>query len=359
MGSCKSLKRATTTTTMTNLTRKISPEAEQLHRKLKALSKKGYAFGHQDATAYGIGWKNDGSLFKSDVHEITGKHPAVHGFDIGYLELDWAHNLDTVSFDLMRNQIKKVHQAGGIVTISWHASNPINGKDTWNRRGKPVKHLLSDGRLHKTYKEWLAGVASFFKSIRDENNKPIPVVFRPFHEMNKPWFWWGKGKCTEEEYQQLWRETVLLLTNEFKADHLLFAYSPDFFETKEEYLQYYPGDDVVDVLGMDLYQHWTSSSFSKNLSNGLGIIAQLGKEKDKLYALTESGHNKVRVADWWTNVIDEQLVHSGASWALFWRNARKNHHFVSYPGQESADDLKELSSKPHVLFLEDIPSAVD
>ena len=321
------------------------------------MTEKGYAFGHQDATVYGIGWKNDGSLFKSDVHDITGKHPAVHGFDIGHLELEWMHNLDTVSFDLMRSQIKKVHERGGIVTISWHASNPINGKDSWNRRGNPVRHVLSNGRLHNTYRAWLANVATFFNSIRDDENNPIPIIFRPFHEMNKPWFWWGKGKCSEAEYKKLWRELVMLLTNEFKADHLLFAYSPDFFETKEEYLQYYPGDDVVDILGMDLYQHWTANSFSKNLGNELEIVTQLGKEKEKLYALTESGHNKVRVPDWWTNVIDSQLAGSGISWALFWRNARTNHHFVSYPGQESADDLNTLSKKAHVLFLEDITPA--
>lgn len=334
--------------------RQISTEANELYERLGNITKKGYAFGHQDATAYGIGWKNDGTLFKSDVHEITGKHPAVHGFDIGHLELKWTHNLDTIPFELMRKQVKKVHQKGGIVTISWHASNPINGKDSWNRRGKPVKHLLSTGRLHDKYREWLSILAQFFNGLRDDQGKRIPIIFRPFHEMNKPWFWWGKGKCSEEEYKRLWRETVWLLTHEFKADHLLFAYSPDFFQTEEAYLQYYPGDTVVDVLGMDIYQHWTSSAFSKKLENGLKVLTKIGQDKDKLYALTESGLNKVRIDDWWTKVLDSQLAKSGVSWALFWRNARTNHHFVSYPGHESAKDLLQLSKRAHVLFLDDI-----
>ena len=354
MGACKTLKTTGDSTIMKTYTRKTSPEAKQLYNRLVEITKKGYAFGHQDATAYGIGWKNDGSLFKSDVNEVTGAHPAVHGFDIGHLELGHQHNLDTVSFKLIQNQIKKVHQKGGVVTISWHASHPMSGKDSWNRRGKPIKHLLAGGRLHNSYRNWLASLASFFKEIRDENDRPIPIIFRPFHEMNKPWFWWGKGKSTTEEYKRLWRETVLLLTDEYSADQLLFAYSPDFFNTEETYLEYYPGDDMVDILGMDLYQHWNAATFSKNLSTSLTILAGVAKEKQKLFALTESGVNKVRVADWWTTVIDPQLANSGATWALFWRNARKSHHFASFPGHKSAPDLLQLRKKEHVLFLDDI-----
>ena len=354
MGSCKSIKTANTINTATAKPRKISPEAQNLYKRLQEISEKGYAFGHQDATAYGIGWKNDGSLFKSDVHEITGQHPAVHGFDIGHLELGWEFNLDTIPFTLIQNQIKKIHQKGGVITVSWHASNPISGEDSWHRRGKPIKKLLSGKRLHKTYRNWLASIAGFFNDIKDDQGRPIPIIFRPFHEMNKPWFWWGKGKCSPDEYKRFWQETVDLLTHEFSADQLLFAYSPDAFDSKEAYLEYYPGDDVVDILGMDLYQHWTSKSFSKNLEDELKIIAQLGKEKQKLYALTESGLNKVRVSDWWTSVIHPQLEHSGITWALFWRNARKNHHFVSYPEHKSASDFMNLSKKDSVLFLEDV-----
>ncbi|WP_158259081.1 glycoside hydrolase family 26 protein [Flagellimonas meridianipacifica] len=354
MGSCKSLKKVNTVSIRTTKPRKISPEAQNLYKRLQETTKKGYAFGHQDATAYGIGWKNDGTLFKTDVHEITGQHPAVHGFDIGHLELEWEYNLDTVPFALIQDQIKKIHQKGGIVTVSWHASNPISGEDSWNRRGKPIKKLLPGRRLHRTYKTWLATIASFFNDIKDDQGRPIPIIFRPFHEMNKPWFWWGKGKCSADEYKMLWRETVDLLTHEFSVDQLLFAYSPDAFDNREAYLEYYPGDDVVDILGMDLYQHWTAKSFSKNLNDGLKVIAQLGKEKQKLYALTESGLEKVRISDWWTKVIDQQLAHSGITWALFWRNARKSHHFVSYPGHKSATDFMHLAQKDYVLFLDDI-----
>ncbi|MEL6917440.1 MAG: endoglucanase, partial [Bacteroidota bacterium] len=62
-----------------------SPHTQQLYKRIRSIAKKGYAFGHQDATAYGIHWKNDGNLYKSDVYDVVGDFPAVHGFEIGHI----------------------------------------------------------------------------------------------------------------------------------------------------------------------------------------------------------------------------------------------------------------------------------
>ena len=86
---------------------KISKNAKILHKKLFYTSKKGIAIGHQDATSYGIGWKQEGfsNNMRSDVQEIVGDLPAVFGFDIGHIELGKKQNLDSVSFDFIKKAI--------------------------------------------------------------------------------------------------------------------------------------------------------------------------------------------------------------------------------------------------------------
>ncbi len=340
-------------TTPLSIQKTIHPNAQNLLNKIQKIPKKGYAFGHQDATAYGIGWKNSGDIFKSDVYEVVGDHPAVHGFEIGHIELGNTHNLDTVNFALMKTLIKKAHQRGGIITLSWHPDNPASNKSSWHTR-KAVKHILEGGRHHMKYKTWIARVAYFIKDLKDESGHPIPIIFRPFHEMNGAWFWWGKGHCSPQEYVRLWQETVFLLNKELQVDQVLYAYSPNSFSSKEEYLRYYPGDDFVDILGVDIYQHWTTTNFIKTLNSNLPLLKEIAVEKDMPFALTEAGLNKVKVKDWWTQVLDKQIANTGIAWALFWRNARLSHYFAPFPNQKSSEDFIKFKQLPHVLFLEDM-----
>ena len=353
VGSCKLLPPTTLGKIPELATRRIHPKAKQLEQRIRAIAQKGYALGHQDAMVYGIDWKNDGTLDRSDMFQVIGDHPAVFGFDIGYLELQKTHNLDTVSFELIKKLIKKAHRKGGIITISWHPSNPLSKGNSWETQ-KAVKHILKEGKLHEEYKKWLSILAAFFKSLKDDSGQPIPIVFRPFHEMNNTWFWWGKGHCTPKEYIQLWQETITILTHQYQVDQILYAYSPNTFKTKEEYLKYYPGDEFVDLLGVDIYQHSTTENFIKALQRNLSIMAEIAKEKNLPCALTEVGLNETSVANWWTTVLDQHVADKGIAWALFWRNVRKNHYFVPYPGQKSCDDFKKLKERPHVLSLQDI-----
>jgi len=352
LGSCKSV-----TSSLNQKHQKVNrlntPQTTELLQRINDLGAKGYAFGHQDTAAYGIGWKNDGNSYKSDVHEITGDYPAVYGFEIGHIELDREQSLDTVSFRLITKLIQKAHRDGGIVTVSWHPNNPRSNRSTWNTR-KTVKHILSDGRLHKKYKLWLSRVATFFKGLKADDGSAIPVVFRPYHEMNGGWFWWGKGHCTPEEYIKLWQETIAILSNDFEVHNLLYAYSPNTVKNSENYLKYYPGDAYVDILGVDIYQHWTAASFAKNLKNNMKILKDIAQAKQKPYALTEAGLNKVSIPTWWTQILDENIKDSGIAWALFWRNARLSHFYVPYPGQASSEDFMRFKALPHVLFLNDI-----
>ena len=330
-----------------------SKQTEYLYNRIKEIAKVGYAFGHQDATAYGMGWKNDGNMKKSDVHDVTGDYPAVYGFELGHIELGHSINLDTVNFELMQKLIQRAHKAKGIITLSWHPDNPVSKKSAWDTT-TAVPEVLKGGSLHEKYKEWLFKLANFMNGLKDESGNDIPVVFRPFHEMNGDWFWWGKGHCSPEEYIKLWKETFDILTREYNVHNILYAYSPNTLESTADYLKYYPGDLYVDILGIDIYQHGSSEEFIDALKKDISLLQKIATDKNKPYALSEAGLNEIPIANWWTKVLDPYIAKSGISWALFWRNAWPNHYYVPYIGQASASDFLLFKNLSHVLFLNDV-----
>ena len=125
---------------------------------------------------------------------MIGKYPAVHGWELGHIELGNDINLDTVSFALMREQIIKTYQQGGINTLSWHLDNPVSGGTSWDVT-PAASTILKGGANREKYEVWVDRLADFLKSLRTQNGITIPVVFRPYHEMNGSWFWWGAKNC--------------------------------------------------------------------------------------------------------------------------------------------------------------------
>ncbi len=333
---------------------KPTRQAKILHKRLHLIAKNGFAIGHQDATAYGIGWEHSdhpGKL-KSDIQEISGRLPAVYGFDISKIELKKENNIDDVPFETMRKLIIEGHARGGLITISWHADNPVSGGDSWDKT-PAVKDMLYDENTKQIFELWIDRVAAFIKTLKYKG-KAIPVVFRPWHEMNGAWFWWGDPNCTSEEYIALWKRTVHLLRDKHKLHNLLYTYSPNKLNPDDDYLKYYPGDDYVDILGIDIYDFNNAEDYIRSLQHDLKIVKDLANAKNKLFAFTETGLEKIPTSDWFTKVLYPNLEDAGISWVLFWRNARKNHHYVPYKGHPLESDFKTFESFPKTLFLIDV-----
>ncbi|MEM9685363.1 MAG: glycosyl hydrolase [Bacteroidota bacterium] len=324
-----------------------------LYQKIKALSQQGILIGHQDATAYGINWKASKKFpYKSDIKDVTGKYPAVHGWDVGRIELGKAANLDRVSFDLMRKQILKTYKKGGISTLSWHVNNPASGGDSWDTI-PAVSTILRGGINRNKYEAWVKKLGEFIKSLKTGNGELIPIVFRPYHEMNGSWFWWGAQHCSVEEYKALFRDLVWLL-GQNGVHNILYAYSPNTLHKDEEYGLYYPGDAYVDILGIDIYNHSGDGVYTEKLKNDIAVMREFSRTRNKPYALTETGNMKPDHLKWWTEILYPGIKDSGIAWVLFWRNAKKSHYFAPYPSEPSSEDFKIMSLKKDILFLKEI-----
>ncbi|WP_420153963.1 glycoside hydrolase family 26 protein [Siphonobacter sp.] len=332
--------------------KKATKETRNLYTNLQKLAKKGTMFGHQDDLGYGVNWRAEAG--RSDVKEVVGEYPAVFGWDLGRIEFDSTHEIDGIPFESQRKFVEQVYAQGGVNTFSWHLNNPTDPtKTSWDKVDFTIRALFSDSQAQQRYDAWLDRVAAYFKSLKGPKGEAIPVIFRPFHEHTGSWFWWGKAHATVDEYVQLWRYTVEYLRDKKDVHNVLYAYSTDRFPTKEEYLERYPGDAYIDIVGFDIYhrpQPGQPDHFVANTRQMVEILKEVGQEKKKVYAITETGLEKLPQPNWWTQVLAPIIKNAGLSYVLVWRNGNPGHFYAPYAGQATAEDFKKFSQQSDVYL---------
>lgn len=328
-----------------------------LYNNLRKNSGKGIMLGHQDDLAYGVNWKYEEE--RSDVKDVAGDYPAVMGFELGRLELDHAVNLDSVPFDKMRMFINDAYNRGSVITISWHLNNPLTGKSAWDASPKEtLASILPGGEKNSLYNSWLDKVAAFFQGLKNDKGEYIPIIFRPFHELNGSWFWWGGKNCTPVEIKQLYQYTEKYLRDTKGVHHLLYAFNTDKFYSATEFLERYPGDDYVDVIGFDIYERNGNDEFMKEAGNMLSMLDSISLAHNKIPALTEFGYNALPDATWFTNVLLPVLKNHTSVYALAWRNAGSKkdgsmEFYLPYKGQASAGDFRKFCDDDFILLQQD------
>ena len=335
---------------------KHTPEAREMLAVLRTLPEQGvFMFGHHDDPMYGIGWVGDEG--RSDVKSVCGDYPAVMSFDLGHLELGHDNNLDGVPFDKIRRESVAQYERGGMVSFSWHADNPLTGKDAWDvSDSSVVRSVLPGGANNAKFIVWLDRVADFLNSIKTEDGVKVPVIFRPWHEHTGSWFWWGQALCTDDEYDALWQMTYQRM-REKDATQLIWAYSPGIEPRDEaEYLRRWPGDGIVDVIGVDAYQYEDRAAYIANLDRSLRIMTAVSRSHGKPMAVTETGYESVPDAEWWTKTLMPVIGKYPISYVLVWRNAhdKPKHFYAPYPGHASVQDFQKFYNDRRTLFAKDM-----
>jgi mannan endo-1,4-beta-mannosidase len=338
-----------------------TPETKALFNNLHKLSKDHTLFGHQHATEYGHGW--EGETDRSDVKSVTGSHPAVIGIDLGgftHGNTDYANKYK----ERVKKTVEDTYNRGGVVTISWHFSNPVSGGGFYwvDTISKPaVKYLIPGGEAHQLYKQILKGIADWAMNAKGKDGKLVPMIFRPYHELDGDWFWWGRAHCTIAEFTSLWKFTVTYLRDSLKVHNFIYAFSPDNkFMTEAQYLERYPGDEWVDMVGIDNYGDMgRNGSFNLPAAiSKLKIISDYATKSGKLAAFTETGLESIPDTKWWTGTLLKVMKAEKMRlcYVLVWRNDRQSptHYYAPFPGQVSVPDFLAFYNDPYTLFEKDI-----
>jgi mannan endo-1,4-beta-mannosidase len=217
------------------------------------------------------------------VQRTTQHYPAVFGQDFGF---DAPGTWDGINFrQRIVDEAVKRHYEGFIITLMWHAVPPTEDEPVTFRESiqssltdQEWQDLITPGtEINERWKSQVDVIAFFLKQIQDAD---VPVLWRPYHEMNGGWFWWGK-KTGDDGYKKLWRMLFVRLVNFHKLNNLIWVYNCN--EVKQgvdPYPIYYPGDDLVDIIATDVY----TEGF--NQENYDQILALAG---DKPIALGEVG----------------------------------------------------------------------
>lgn len=344
-------------------------ETVALFYNLKKLAKTKVAIGQQDA--FNSFYQDNGG--DSDIKKNTGSDPAILGSDFMFITDKNNNNQPDNWFYQEEEKIimatKAAYAKGIINTFCWHLREPIKEDSfytadmTADQKANAFKSILPNGVNHEWYKKKLDKIASVLLNLKGSKGELIPIIFRPFHEFDGSWFWWGANFATAQEYKTAYQFTVDYLKNSKGVHNILYAFSPDnTYTTEANYLSRYPGDKYVDVLGMDNYGDFDNQgqSGANKANSKLKIIANLAKAKVKIAALTETGYQvtnaKTPITDWFSTYLYSALVSNDieVSYAMLWNNT-KDAYFVPNGAVSNAADFKTFATKPKTALVNSLP----
>lgn len=341
--------------------RNATKETKALYKNLKKLSKNHILFGHQHATEYGSGWRGEEN--RSDVKSVTGSHPAVIGIDfMGFSEVSNEEIAENKR--ILKKNVEDTYNRGGLTTVAWHMANPASeGGFYWvDSVSAPAMSMIKEGGSHhEKYKEILHTIGDFANSVKGKDGKAVPMIFRPFHEFDGSWFWWGKPQTSREDFISVWQFTVSYLRDSLNVHNFIYAFSPDNkFLSEQEFLERYPGDDYVDIVGMDNYADFGRDG-NYDIESGikkLKIISDYARKTNKLAAFTETGLESIPNVTWWTETLLKSLRAEDIrlAYVLVWRNdeSSKTHYYAPVPGHISVPDFIKFYEDPYTLFEDDL-----
>jgi len=331
---------------------------KELFAYLKGLGGDEILFGQQHAIDEGLTLTNDGNRVASEQSEVknaVGNYPAVFGWDTlsldGYERPGNAIDDVALSYDVRLNNLaasmKKAHELGGIVTLSMHPNNFVTGGKYNDTTGNVVREILPGQSKHEAFNAWLDQIVDLSHKVVDNSGEAIPIIFRPFHEQTGSWFWWGQSSTTPEDYKAIFRYTVDYL-HEHGNNNILIGFSPGSGPSgdKARYFETYPGDDYVDILGIDSYDNKNnagSEAWINSVAGDLQMLAEEAEARGKVSALTEFGYSAQgmnetgNTLDWWMRIL-EGIMNNDAfpkaketSYMLTWANfGFPNNMYVPY-----------------------------
>lgn len=265
--------------------------------------------GQQEST-----WMGSPDYEMDILLDATGRLPALRG-------LDYMHD----DFSGVNERAIEWWNKGGIVSICWHTGCDFYGEwaDALADTIPDWDAVLTEGTAE--YDTFIAGMDKAAEALLELQEAGVPVLWRPFHEFDGAWFWWGKGG--PENFVRLWQLMYDRYTNYWGLNNLIWVLG--YSGNGKNYESWYPGDEYVDIIGAD--------SYNGGVQNGL--YRALTRVTDtKPFCFHECG----------TNPTAEELMTTPWTWFMTWHTDYVTTH--NAPG-----DLAALYNSEYVITLDELP----
>ena len=326
----------------------LNPTANLCNPSASQQAKNVYEFLLQQSGKKTLSGTMSGSSNSNDfadlIYSNVGKYPALTGYD--FIFLQYSPTPESWSWKVNYNDISAAREQwnnNGLVSYMWHWNVPTsesawkNGTEKGDYTGYAfysdktafdIKEALKEGTWQNQFlMKDIEEAASYLKNLRDAG---IPVIWRPLHEAagnynlysdNGAWFWWGKGGA--EPCKQLWRLLYDQFTNVHGLNNLIWVWTVDATAgCEDQYDDWYPGDDVVDIVGVDIYENNTDAKTRQfqalvdvTKGNKLVSVSECGNipDPDKCFA---QGNAWSWFMVWCTYDENNNLALSNKDWNL-------------------------------------------
>ncbi len=274
------------------------------------------------------------------IMEKTGKQPAIRGIDfLAYRSnSNWEDNAP-------ERAIQWVNEYKGIATVTWHWNVPsekggeevafyVESTGNTPYTTFSISKALEEGTWE--HEQLMADIEEIAKQLKKLKDADVPILWRPLHEAEGAWFWWGAEGA--EPCKKLYRLLYDQLTNVYGLDNLIWVWTGYTFPTSADW---YPGDDVVDIIGYDKY----------NAKDGLPNLSSISST---FYSLVQSTDGQKMVAMSENDTIPslENLLNDKACWLYFcpWYM-----NYLTSEQNNPVENLKEIYNSEYCITLDELP----
>lgn len=186
------------------------------------------------------------------IEQITGKQPALLGFEllsyspnINYLDTDEACMTEVVNNFGTLKRAWEWAACKGLITLTWHWFSPLGGHSkAFYTANTDFDAARATTEGTPEYEALISDMDAMAAHLKPFCRAGVPILWRPFHEGEGRWFWWGAQG--PEPLKKLWRIMYDRYVNHHHLHNLLWVWNAPLPEC-------YPGDDVVDIISRDMY----------------------------------------------------------------------------------------------------------
>ncbi len=284
-----------------------------------------------------------------ELYKEFEDYPAIMGLDLIELSPSRVEHGSSGGYDAITSAKDWWLNEGGIVTLCWHWNAPEpyimkNGGAWWQGFYSEYTDIdlnaIMNGEDEEGYDLLVSDIDAIAEYLKELDDYHVPVLWRPLHEgggdpeWNNPWFWWGSSGA--DAYVWLWQLMYDRLTNYHEINNLIWVWNG-------QNVDYYPGDEYVDILGYDVYADAGDYSSKKSYYD----YTKSATTTNKIVAMTENG----------TMFDPDAAMNDGTRWSYF---ATWNGEFLlkdlQLPGEyTSMEILQKIYTIDRVLTLSELP----